>query len=313
MQYITLGRTNLRVSRLALGTAAFGLERYGICGSDESSVVSEDAAIQLIRSAVDQGINFFDTARGYGQSEAVLGNGLNGAASCVVATKLSVPENAAELGASKLSTTLMSSLETSLRELKRDALDIVQIHNATAATMNGAEVVPVLETARQQGKVRFIGASVYGAENAMAAIRSGAIDVLQVAISLLDQRMMQTVLPEAQEKNIAVVARSVFLKGVLSERVKVLPETLQVLVHASDRVRETLGDTWETLPGTAVRFCLSVPGVHSVLLGLRSASELPAALAAEQAGPLPTSVMRKTKTLKLTDEKMLDPSHWPML
>jgi len=313
MQYITLGRTNLRVSRLALGTAAFGLERYGICGADESSVVSEEEAIQLIRAAVEQGINFFDTARGYGQSEAVLGTGLHGALDCVVATKVSVPENASQLSSSELAGAVMTSLETSLRELKRDVLDIVQIHNATASTLANAAFLGTLETARQQGKLHFIGASVYGAENALAAVRCGSIDVLQVALSLLDQRMMQLVLPEARQNNIAVLARSVFLKGVLSERVKVLPPTLQVLADASDRARETLGDTWESLPGTAVRFCLSVPGVHSVLLGLRSAAELPAALAAEKAGPLPASVMHKAETLQLSDERMLDPSHWPML
>jgi aryl-alcohol dehydrogenase-like predicted oxidoreductase len=313
MEYIALGKTGLQVSRLALGTAAFGLERYGICEADESGAVSEQTAIQLIHAAVEQGINFFDTARGYGCSEAVVGKGLAGLPTCVVATKVSVPENISDLSSLELRSTLMASLETSLRELRRDVLEIVQIHNAKAGVLESGEMLAVLETARQQGKLRFIGASVYGADNALAALRCKSIDVLQVALSLLDQRMMSSVLPEAKKKNIGVLARSVFLKGVLSERVKALPASLQVLAAASNRAREILGETWESLPSTAVRFCLSVPGVHSVLMGLRSAVELPAALAAEKAGPLPEAVMRKTETIKLTDEKMLDPSHWPML
>jgi len=207
----------------------------------------------------------------------------------------------------------MTSLESSLRELKRDVLDIVQIHNATVHTLESSEMIAILESARQQGKLRFIGASVYGADNAMAAMRCGSIEVLQVALSLLDQRMMSSVLPEARKKNIGVLARSVFLKGVLSDRVKALPASLQVLANASNHARETLGDTWKSLPTTAVRFCLSVPGVHSVLMGLRSATELPAALAAEAAGTLSEAIMRKTEAIKLTDEKMLDPSYWPML
>jgi len=313
MEYTLLGKTGLRVSRLALGTAAFGLERYGICDADEIGAVSEETAVRLIHAAVEHGINFFDTARGYGRSEAVLGKGLADLPSCVVATKVSVPENVPINSSSQLCSAMMASLETSLRELRRDVLDIVQIHNATAPVLRSDDMIAVLETARQQGKLRFIGASVYGADNAMAAVRCGSIDILQVAISLLDQRMMASVLPEAKKKNIGVLARSVFLKGVLSERVKALPASLQVLAAASNHARETLGDTWQSLPGTAVRFCLSVAGVHSVLMGLRSAAELPAALAAEKAGLLPEAVMRKTETVKFTDEKMLDPSHWPML
>ena len=313
MEYSSLGKTGLRISRLALGTAAFGLERYGICNADASGAVSEETAIRLIHAAVEQGINFFDTARGYGRSEAVLGKGLAGLPSCVVATKVSVPENISTLSSEELRSAVMGSLETSLHELRRDVLDIVQIHNATAPLLQSGEMIAVLETARQQGKLRFIGASVYGADNAMAAVHCGSIDVLQIALSPLDQRMMSTVLPEARTRNIGVLARSVFLKGVLSGRVKALPASLQVLADASNHARQTLGDTWESLPGTAVRFCLSISGVHSVLMGLRSAAELPAALTAETAGPLPEAVMRKVETIKLADEKMLDPSLWPML
>ena len=313
MEYISLGKTNLRVSRLALGTAAFGLARYGICDAEESGAVCEKNAIRLVHAAIEHGVNFFDTARGYGCSEAMLGNALAGRSSCVVATKVSIPENLSVLSSAELCNAVMASVDTSLRELKRDVLDVVQIHNVTSDTLNRTDLPAILEIARQQGKLRYIGASVYGAENALAAIRCGNVEVLQVALSLLDQRMMSSVLPEARKKDIGILARSVFLKGVLTERAKSLPATMHLLAMASDQARETLGDTWESLPRTGVRFCLSVPGVHSVLLGLRSDAELPAALAAEEAGPLPEPVMRKTESIGLTDEKMLDPSHWPLL
>src|SRR6266853_6726240 len=91
MKYSSLGRTGLHVSQLALGTAAFGLENYGIQEPGEQGRLSEDQAIGLVRAAVDKGINFFDTARGYGESEAVLGKGLNGHSSCIVATKIGIP------------------------------------------------------------------------------------------------------------------------------------------------------------------------------------------------------------------------------
>jgi hypothetical protein len=139
------------------------------------------------------------------------------------------------------------------------------------------------------------------------------VDTLQVALNLLDHRMMPSVLPEAREHNVGVLARSAFLKGALTERARLLPGSLQALAEASNRAREVLEESWESMPGTAVRFCLAVPGIHSVLIGLRSAAELAAALAAEKRGALPDAIMRKAEVLKLNDESLLNPSHWPSL
>jgi aryl-alcohol dehydrogenase-like predicted oxidoreductase len=309
MKYSLLGRTGLRVSRLALGTAAFGLENYGIQEPGELGRLSEDEAVELVRGAVENGINFFDTARGYGESEAVLGKGLSDCASCTIATKVGIP--AATKDSTALTRTVMDSVETSLKALRRDVLDIVQVHNATQDILERGEILDVLEHAREVGKLKFIGASVYGEPAALAAIRSGRIDVLQIALNLLDQRMLATVLPEARKSNVGVVVRSAFLKGALTDRAKLLPDGLRSLAEASDRAREALGETWESLPGAALRFCLSVPGVHSVLVGLRCLPELEAAIAAEGAGPLDSAVLRRTDLLKLNDEQLLDPSHWP--
>jgi aryl-alcohol dehydrogenase-like predicted oxidoreductase len=92
-----------------------------------------------------------------------------------------------------------------------------------------------------------------------------------------------------------------------------LPEGLHSLAEASNQMREGLGETWESLPGAALRFCLSVPGLHSVLMGLRSLPELAAAIAAQDASPLDSAVMRKADSLKLNDEQLLDPSYWPQV
>jgi 1-deoxyxylulose-5-phosphate synthase len=311
MEYSPLGRTGLLVSKLALGTAAFGLENYGIQEPGEPSQLSEDEAAGLARAAIAKGVNFFDTARGYGESEAVLGKGLSDCASCIIATKVGIP--AATSGSTALKRAMMDSVETSLKALRRDVLDIVQIHNATQGTLERGEILDVLEGAREVGKLKFVGASVYGEPAALAAIRSGRVDVLQIALNLLDQRMLATVLPEARKNNVGVLVRSVFLKGVLTDRAKLLPEGLRSLAEASDRMREALGDTWESLPRTALRFCLSVPGVHSVLVGLRSLAELADAIAAQDAGPIDSAVARRADLLKLTSDQLLDPSHWPKL
>ena len=241
MKYSSLGRTGLHVSQLALGTAAFGLENYGIHEPGEQARLSEDQAIGLVRAAVDKGINFFDTARGYGESEAVLGRGLSDCPSCIIATKVGIAE--ATTGRAALTRAVMDSVETSLRALRRDVLDIVQIHNATQDILERGEILDVLEHAREVGKLKFVGASVYGEPAALAAIRSGRVDVLQIALNLLDQRMLTTVLPDARKNNVGIVARSAFLKGALTDRARLLPDGLRGLSEASDRMREALGET----------------------------------------------------------------------
>lgn len=310
MEYSSLGRTALRVSNLALGTAAFGLDNYGIHEPNAPSRLCEDDAIALVRASVENGINFFDTARGYGESEAVLGKALNNCGSCIVATKVGIPAGGSS---ATLKQTVRDSIETSLKALRRDVLDVVQIHNATEDILERGDVLDVLERERDAGKLKFVGASVYGEPAALAAIRCGRVDVLQIALNLLDQRMLANVVPEARKTNVGLVARSAFLKGALTERAKLLPRALRSLVEASDRMREGLGETWESLPGAALRFCLSMPAIHSVLVGLRSILELAVARVAQDAGPLDSALMRKTESLKLDDEQLLDPSYWPQV
>src|SRR5271166_1068673 len=179
MEYLSLGRTGLRVSRLALGTAAFGLANYGIHEPGQPSQLGEGEAIELVRAAVDKGINFFDTARGYGESEAVLGKALNDCPSTItiIATKVGIPLSKSSAA---LKQSVLVSIETSLKALRRDVLDVVQIHNATKAILDKGDILNVLERAREAGKLKFIGASVYGEPAALAAIRCQRIDVLQI-------------------------------------------------------------------------------------------------------------------------------------
>jgi aryl-alcohol dehydrogenase-like predicted oxidoreductase len=312
MESLLLGKTGLQVSRIALGTAAFGLPDYGIPAPGESGALSENDAVRLIHAAIDHGINFFDTARGYGESEAILGKAVAGCQNCVVATKVGLPADRDLPNSSDISDAIRDSLATSLRCLSRETLDIVQIHNATVQDFE-SEVLDVLDRAREQGKIRFIGASVYGEEAALAAIRSGRVEVLQIAVNLLDQRMLTSVLPEAKKANVGVIARSALLKGALTDRAKLLPSSLRPLTDAAARACEMFDETWESLPRAALRFCLSVPGVHSVLAGLKSLAELPEALAAEADGPFSDVMMKKARLLKLEDEDLLNPAHWPQI
>lgn len=309
MDYITLGATDLRVSRLGVGTAAFGLERYGILTPGEGNVDRADA-IANIHRAVEGGVNFFDTAPAYGCSEELLGEALADHADCLVATKVPIPSDVNKISQSELAQRVNQSLDESLRRLGREVLDLVQIHNATADVLRQSSLLYCLGRAREAGKLRHIGASVYGEEAALAAIGTGKIQVLQVALSLLDQRMLDKVIPEAAAVGIGVLTRSALLKGTLTTRAQWLPPSLRALSQASERAVRELGTSWESLPSMALRFCLSVDDVDCVLSGVRTSAEVEDCLAACVAGPIAPAQLTMAYGLGLQDEHLLNPSHW---
>ena len=241
------------------------MEHYGIPTPGETSI-DPNQAIALLCSAADSGINLFDTAPGYGASERLLGEALVSYKDCIVATKVPVPAGYRSITAKELQTTVNASLEASLRALRRDVLEIVQIHNATSAVLDGGELVDCLERARDAGKVRWIGASVYGPETAMIAVRTGKIQVLQLALSVLDQRMCREVLPAAKKAGVGILTRSALLKGALTKRAQWLPESLRPVANASERAVRGLDTTWDALPTMALRFCLSLSAAQTVLV-----------------------------------------------
>jgi aryl-alcohol dehydrogenase-like predicted oxidoreductase len=311
MNRISLGVTGLRVSRLAVGTAALGLDRYGFPVPGNRNL-DRAHATDLIAYAAAMGVNLFDTAPGYGYSEELLGEALAGRQDSVVATKIAIPEDIERLSGAELSRRLNDSLEKSLRALRRTTLDIVQIHNATVPVLRQGAMIAALERAREEGKLRHIGASVYGEDAALAAIATGKIEVLQIAVSLLDQRMRSRVIPEAKARGVAVLARSALLKGALTEKAQWLPQSLSELTAGSRRALVALNATWETLPAIALRFCMSLDGVQAVLSGIRSRAELEDCMKAAADGLLSRAVLDKTAALALDDDRLLNPTYWKL-
>lgn len=307
MIYREFGRTKLQVSALALGTVALGTP-YGFAPKAAARQPSRGDAIALIKNAVAQGITLVDTAPVYGTAESLVGAAVGDDASVIIATKVTVPATTESAGLRKA---LEASLESSRAALRRDKLDIVQIHNATPASLALPEVGGVLRSARAEGVIRFLGASVYTADEALAAIASGWIDVLQVPFNVLDQRITSRVLDAARAAGVGVLSRSALLKGALTERASSMPSELDGLRRGADRARQAFGATWGELPSSALRFCLSDPRVSSVLVGASTKSELEVAIAAVDAGPLSDDLREVASGLAITDERLIDPRLWP--
>jgi len=305
MEYNKLGKTGINVSRLALGTVELGLD-YGINKPEDFKKPDEKDSIYLLHRAADFGINLFDTAPSYGCSEELLGKAFVNIKDCIIATKVNIP-----LEGEDIKKYIQSSLVQSCKKLQRNYLDIVQVHNATVETFLNSDIFEILLKEKEAGNIRFIAASVYGPENALAAINSGMIDVLQVAYNFLDQRMDEKILDKAKSKGIGIISRSVFLKGVLTERVKYLPKSCEPLKKAAENIKMKMKlSSWQDLSNFALRFVLSNPVINSVLVGVSNEAELDFALNGFNKGKLNNNKLKLASQCRMNEDFWLNPSNW---
>ena len=288
-----LGKTNLEVSELSLGTVELGLD-YGI----DATRPSEDEACDLLHYALNRGINLIDTARAYGDAERIIGRALKNRRHEYVLIGKVLPSE------------VRSQVETSLATLQTDHIDVMLIHCRAAPTSPDSETFEELDKLRQAGKIRFIGSSVYGPEAATAAINSGWSDCIEVGYSVLDRRIETGVLALAESKDVGVIARSVLLKGSLSKRYLLLPEALHSLKECIRRLAQIAGSP-SRLPELAYRYVCGGPLPHSVLVGTASRAEIDACIRYLERGPLSPEEIRAVQSIRLEDERWLNPGNWP--
>ena len=293
---------------LGLGTAALAVS-YGAPGFRRPAPDFEQVR-RVLLGAVERGVRFIDTAPAYGESETIVGRVLGDRDGCVLATKLAIPTAGWEaLSPQATRAHVRTSALASLQALRRERLDLLQVHNADEALVRRGTVAEALLELRDDGLVESIGATVYGEAAALAVIESPAFDVVQVAYSALDRRPERRILPAATAGETAVVARSLLLRGVLSPAGHGLDGPFAALRAAADAVRESLHASWEELPGAATAFVASSPGIACALLGPRDEVELAALLdQLERFGE--TAAKVRLPAFDLADW-LLDPSRWP--
>ena len=196
METAILGRTGLRVSRLGVGLAEIG--RY--------SVDEPQQAERVLSSALDAGVTFLDTAECYGNSEELVGNAVSHRRDeYVLATKAGhVPRGSS--GEPWTGKTVGDGIDNSLRRLKTDCVDLVQVHAYDISAPTPDDVLRALTDARDAGKTRFLG---YSGENedAVWALQTGLFDALQTSFNLVDQCARHLLFELAGANGVGIIAK----------------------------------------------------------------------------------------------------------
>jgi aryl-alcohol dehydrogenase-like predicted oxidoreductase len=275
MERRRLGGTDMDVSALGFGGSEIGYES-----------VSQTTVTRLLDAALDAGLNVIDTAECYVDSEALIGTAVRGRRREVfLFTKCGHPRG---FGAGDWRpASLLASIERSLERLRTDAVDLVQLHSCGEAELRRGDAIAALETARARGMTRYIGYSGDGGA-ARYAVESGRFDTLQMSISIADQEALDGALPVARRRGLGVIAKRPLANAAWRTGKK--PSSGYHHEYWR-RLRELDYDFLRgPLPesiATALRFTLSVDGVHTAIVGTTDPERWAQNAALLAQGPLP--------------------------
>lgn len=314
MQLRDFGNTSLRVSEYGLGCARIG----GVFQGNASGF------LDLLSFAFDRGITFYDTADMYsqGESEALLGKAFRGRRDRVVIAskvgyrlggrrrlaatlkpllrplvqKLKLKRERLSSGSKgQISqdfspSYLRSAVEGSLRRLRTDHLDILQLHSPSLEVIERGDWLPALEELQRTGKLRYYGIAVDTLEGGFAALRYASVSSLQFRLSLLEPQAAEGLFPRALELGVGTIARECLGNGLLAKPADQVdlkancssPEEEARRAVQLTELRSAAASQGRTLLQSALAYPPSVSGVGVTLLGARSVEQLRGLLSAAQ-------------------------------
>jgi aryl-alcohol dehydrogenase-like predicted oxidoreductase len=257
MERRRLGRTDIVASVLGFGGSEIGYERASVRTVE-----------RLLGGALDAGLNVVDTAECYEDSEELIGKAIAARRREVyLFTKCGHAGGWSR--ANWRPKSLLSSIERSLKRLRTDHLDLIQLHSCSLAELRKGDVITALEQARERGWTRYIGYSG-DAEAARYAVECGRFDTLQTSVSVADQQVIDLTLPLARARSVGVIAKRPLANVAWRYARRPSEPYYQTYWSRLRRLDYTfLREEPDTAVGTALRFTLSVPGVHTAIVGTR--------------------------------------------
>tara|TARA_B100001093_G_C26832817_1_gene1016909 strand:+ start:637 stop:1515 length:879 start_codon:yes stop_codon:yes gene_type:complete len=289
--------------KYVLGTAQFGLN-YGI--SNNTGKVSSTNIEKIFRTAIDQGVNYLDTANVYGDAEDKIGTFFDLTKQFKLITKIAHTKEDYKI--KENIQFIKEELSISLDKMKREKVDILLVHNTKdILNVEGSEFFRSLMEIKDSGLANRIGVSVYTIQELSEILEKYSVDVVQLPLNVFNQNFLKSgILKKLNRKDIEIHSRSVFLQGLLLmktselnnyfDRIKVLHSSYQDVVF-----RNKL-----SLVEGALNFIKSIKEIDAIIFGVQDSAQL-----SEIINSLESKLIDiDYRDFSVDDESITNPSKW---
>ena len=311
MKYRKFGKTGFEVSEVGFGAWAIG----GSWGKQD-----EDDSVKALHAALDRGVNFIDTAAGYGngRSEKIIGKVLKERSERIYVATKTPPQPGAwppspydDPDKRYSEKYIRSSVEERLRNLGVEAVDILQLHTWTRAWNRDPKPLEILSRLKEEGKVLAYGISTpeHDQNSVVELIKGGLIDSVQVIYNIFEQEPAAELLPSAAEHGVGIIVRVAFDEGSLTGKFTrdtrfeegdfrnnyFAGDRLARTVDRMEAIKKDIAGSGLSPAQVALRFVLDHPAVSSVIPGIRTVWQAEANTAASDLKPLSKGLTEKLR------------------
>ncbi len=312
MEYTNFANTDKKISRVSFG--AMGLNCAFGC-------FDEKDLIRSIHQSMDMGVNMFDTARSYMDSERILGKAIKQwSGEKPFINSKAIPAEAENnpgwgmpnpIEISYPKGAVRASVEESLKQLNIDQIDLMQLHQYWGNYYNKGSWMEELEDLKSEGKIAHAGISIvdHRHETALEIVNSGTIDSVQTIINIFDPLAFDSLIPACQENQVSVIARCVLdeggLTGMLTPKTTFeegdfrekyfLKGPVNEYIRRIDELRKFIPEHADSLAELAIRFTLTHPGVSTACISMHIPKFAKENISAAAKGPLCESVFKEIR------------------
>jgi aryl-alcohol dehydrogenase-like predicted oxidoreductase len=260
-----------KISKLTLGTAQLGM-KYGIANQRGELSISE--ANEIITNSINYGINSFDTAQNYGQSEKILGNffkDIENENFPTITTKISKIQLNND---SEINFKILNSIKKSQAKFFPNNPSIYLMHDIKNIEKDSDEI-KILQKLQNRGEVKWIGISTYTPLDVRKFLEIENLDVIQIPINIFDHRLLNTgLLEELREQNKMIFARSIYLQGLFYLDLENIPKNLSSSKKFLKKLKEIAQMENLTSAELAFQFVKELESISSMIIGVETVHQL---------------------------------------
>jgi aryl-alcohol dehydrogenase-like predicted oxidoreductase len=304
---------DLTLSRLGIGTVQFGFD-YGIY--NKQGQVSYQDIIGIFEHAIQKGVNFLDTSRGYGTSEENIGKALrelDGYRHFVVCTKLDMPEGYENKSDKEVIQDARDSLHMSMETLGVETIPVYLLHTYTYKTFRNGILWNYIMEEKTKGRIQHPGISIArGPGEALEALEDPTVEALQIPYNVFDYRWHRKhVLEKAVQRNVAVFNRSAYLQGLLLMTAEEVESSLPHALPYIQRLRSLASELEIDIKTLLLGYVFSEKTITTTILGVDSLQQFQENIDIFENSTIMEDINRRIKAMfQDVPENVVDPGLW---